>query len=123
MKITILMVLSLLLMHTSAHAGATWTREDVWLESAWQMLNVIDWGQTRYVSESPDFHEWEKNPAIRPTPTLRSVDAYFITVAAFHWAVSNSVDAHNRQMWQWISLGFKAGGVFRNWSIGVGLKF
>ena len=121
MKTIILPIIILGLIHTTAMAGATWTREDVWLESAWQALNVIDWGQTRYVSESADYQE--VNPILGRDPTRRSVDVFFVAAAALHWAISDRVDAHDRLRWQWISLGAKGAGVWRNWAVGVGLKF
>ena len=117
----LLLILTLLLLHTHAPAGAPWTSEDIWLESAWQALNVADWGQTRYISESADY--WEVNPILGRNPTRRQVDAFFVTVAGLHWLISDRVNAGSRLRWQWISLGFKGSLVWHNWSIGVGFKY
>ena len=117
----LLITITLLLLYTHALAGAPWTREDIWLESTWQVLHVVDWGQTRYISESPDY--WEVNPILGRNPTRGRVDAFFVAVAALHWLISDSVGPGIRLRWQWISIGAKGGFVYHNWSLGVGVQF
>ena len=117
----LLITTTLLLLYTHALAGAPWTREDIWLESTWQVLHIVDWGQTRYIATTPGRREG--NPILGRHPTLRHVDLFFITLAGLHWAISHSVSARVRVRWQWISVGVQGQAVWRNWSLGVGVQF
>ena len=118
---SLLFMLVFISLYTQTFAGPAWTTEDIWLESAWQVLHVADWGQTRYISESADY--WEVNPILGRHPSRREVDAFFVLTSVLHWVISDSVGARDRLRWQWISIGVKGGTVWRNWLIGVRVQF
>lgn len=120
MKPIILTALFLAL-HTPTQAGAPWTPENIWLESTWQVLNVVDWGQTHYISETPGRRE--VNPILGRHPNRNQVGVFFATLAGLHWAISYSVSARTRLRWQWLTIGGKGHAVWRNWLVGVKFKF
>lgn len=120
-KAIIIAALALALSHTPTQAGAPWTTEDIWLESAWQVLHVIDWGQTHHVANRPGHRE--SNPILGDHPARRHTAMFFTTIAGLHWAVSHSLGAENRLRWQWLSIGGKGHAVWRNWLVGVKFKF
>ena len=49
------LILALLLFSYSVTTFADeWTSADSYRETTFQVLNIIDWGQTRYIAQHPD---------------------------------------------------------------------
>lgn len=117
----ILLTLLLFALHTPGQASTPWTQEQIWLETTWQVLNIADWGQTRWIAETPGHRE--VNPILGWHPSRKHMGLFFTTLAGLHWAISHSVGARARLRWQWISIGSKGHAVWRNWLVGVKFKF
>ena len=116
-------ILVLLLLSSSAFADE-WTSGDSYREAVFQTLNVIDWGQTRYVAEYPDqFYERESQQFIGKHPTTGKVDAYMAESAILHLAVSYLLHSDWRSAFQYLTIGGKLNATIGNASIGVKVSF
>ena len=114
----------LLLFIASPSWAGDWSEEDTYREAAFQVLNVIDWGQTRYVAEHPDeFYEKESQQWIGRHPSTGRVDAYMAESAILHLAVSYLLPPNWREAFQYISIGSKLNGTMSNARIGVKMSF
>lgn len=90
-------------------------------EIAWQALNVIDYGQTRYISQHCDQYR-EINPFLNKCPSANSVATYFAASAILHYLISKKLTVH-RDTWQNISIivtGFYA---YNNYRIGIRINY
>ena len=109
------LVLTLLPM-ASANAD-DWTTADTWRETGWQVLNIIDWGQTLYIQDNDVY--WEGNPFLGKNPTEKEIHAYFILGGIGHYGISKWLSPKNRGVWQYITIGFGVGTVWHNYQIGI----
>ena len=115
--------LILILFSSSAFADE-WSTSDTYREVAFQTLNVIDWGQTRYIAEHPDrFREVESKWAIGEHPTIQQVDNYMAASAVLHFAVSYFLPRDWRDAFQYITIGDKLNATIGNASIGIKVSF
>ena len=122
----------LALLSTSAFAD-NWTTGDTYREVAFQTLNVIDWGQTRYTAQHPEsFHEKElanggSSEFIGSHPTVSGVDSFMLKVSVLHYGISRTLLYFNLRDWheafQYITIGAKLDATTRNVSIGIGTSF
>ena len=122
MKTIILAVL--LLSSSAAFARDEWRPSDTYREVAFQTLNVVDWGQTRYIAEHPDqFHERESQQFIGLHPTTGKVDAYMAETAVLHFVVAYFLPSEWRSVFQYITIGGKLNSTISNASIGIKVSF
>ena len=118
-----ILILLLLLLSSSVYADE-WTTGDTYRELAFQTLNIIDWGQTRYVAEHPDqFYEKESQQFIGKHPTTGRVDAYMAQSAVLHFIVAYYLPSSWRVPFQYITIGGKLNNTIGNASIGVKVSF
>lgn len=114
----------LLFSSSSAFARDEWSQSDTYREVAFQTLNIIDWGQTRYIAEHPNqFHEQESQQFIGQHPTTGRVDAYMAETAALHFVVSYFLPSDCRTAFQYITIGGKLNATIGNASIGIKISF
>ena len=121
-------IFALLLLSTSAVAD-DWRPADTYRETAFQVLNVIDWGQTRYIARHPD-QFYEKNLAnggsaefIGVHPTTGRVDVYMAQSAVLHFAVAYLLPHDWRDAFQYITIAGKLNATVNNASIGIKVGF
>jgi len=86
-------------------------------EAVWQLLNIIDWRQTRVVQKDSRFYEggWilDKNP------TMNQVNGYFLTMAFIHFGAINLLPKAWKKPVEMGMLTIKTGTVLHNYSVGV----
>ena len=121
-------ILALLLIISTNAFGDEWTRGDTYREVAFQTLNVIDWGQTRYVAQNPDrFYEKESQQFIGQHPTTGRVDVYMAETAVMHYAISKALVHYGYRtaadVFQYVTIGSKLNAVVGNISIGIKMSF
>jgi len=117
------LIFALLLFSSSAFADP-WRTEDTYREAAFQVLNVIDWGQTRYVAEHPDqFYEKESQQFIGQHPTTGRVDEYMAESAVLHYIVAYYLPQSWRTPFQYLTIGGKLNATIGNASIGIKVSF
>jgi len=117
------LLVALLLLSSTAWADE-WTTGDTYREATFQVLNVIDWGQTRYIAQHPDqFYEAESAWAIGKHPDTGTVDAYMLGTAAAHLAISYLLPREWRSAFQYVTIGGKLNTTIGNASIGIKVSF
>ena len=117
------LLILLLLIPTSAKSD-DWSTSDTYREITFQTLNIIDWGQTRYIAEHPDrFYEKNIDWAIGKHPTVNQVDNYMAASAVLHFAVSYFLPSGWRDAFQYITIADKLNATVNNASIGIKVSF
>jgi hypothetical protein len=118
------LILAALLFSTSAFAADTWSTGDTYREATFQVLNIIDWGQTRYIAQHPDqFYESESAWIIGKHPSVETVDTFMLVSAILHPLVAYYLPSSWRSAFQYISIGGKLNNTIGNASIGIKVSF
>jgi len=103
--------------------GADLTQTQINKEIAWQVLNVIDYGQTRDIANKCHSGEiYEQNPALDSCPDRDDLPRYFLISGIAHYALTKYFTNY-RDDWQNVSLIFTAGIVTNNYRLGVKIDF
>jgi len=111
----------LLLMFASSAWADDWTREDTYRQIAITTLQVVDWGQTRYIAKHPEFHE--VNPLIGSHPSIGRVNNYFAVSIPANWAISALFSRRYRETWQYARGAAQLSLILYNRRIGIGMEF
>ncbi len=128
-----------------ASMGRNWTKTDTLLEATGEALTVVDWGQTRTISEKtheiphpsfncvnqacrdtfdkPVYDHYELNPLISNRPSIGKVNTYFIFGLLLHPVISYILPKPWRTIWQSSTIGLEVACVAHNASIGIGVHF
>lgn len=124
-----LVALIALLSVTTAHAD--WNKDEIIAEVFWEILHVVDWGQTRYIATHPDEYR-EINPILGNHPSKREVDIYMACNAILHPIIVGLLPRRTeifgyefspRKIFQASSIMISGGLVAHNFSIGIGVEF
>ncbi len=118
----------LLLLSSQAFADE-WRDSDTYREIAFQTLNVIDWGQTRYTAKHPE--RFKENGAgaggsawlIGEHPSTTDVDRLMVMSAILHPVISYYLPHGWREAFQYVSIGMKLDATIGNASVGVKVSF
>lgn len=115
-----------LLFFRECHADS-WTRNQKLTEISWQVLHIIDWGQTRNIAQNPQYEEIGlPRFIIGSHPSTQGVDLYMGLTAIGHYLISDwLIDRKSRwyPWWQAVSIGATGACVVNNFSIGLRCKF
>lgn len=102
-----------------------WSTMDTVRQTVSLGLQIVDWGQTKYISRScrggGKFSEG--NELLGLCPNQRRVDAYMGFTAILQTVVAWSLKRSWREAFQYGIIGAEAAVVFRNNSVGVELYF
>jgi len=113
----------MILLSASAHADE-WRESDTYREATYQVLNVIDWGQTRYIAEHPEqFREKGAAFFIGKHPSIGTVNNYMIGSAILHLIASNYLPHKWREAFQYVTIGDKLNATVSNFSVGIKVSF
>lgn len=114
---------AVLLLSVPAHADE-WREQDTYREVAFQALNVIDWGQTRYIAKHPEtYYERESAWMIGEHPTTIDVNRLMIATAILHPVISYLLPHGWRDAFQYVTIIGKINNVAGNNSIGIKVEF
>ena len=128
-------ILALILLISTNAFGDEWTRGDTYREAAFQTLNVIDWGQTRYIAQNPDrFIESTGGVGyggsaryIGEHPTVNGVNTYMAESAVIHYAISKALVHYGyhtaAEIFQYVTIGQKLDATLGNVAVGVKVAF
>ena len=117
-------IFALLLLSSSAFAADEWTTGDTYCEVTFQVLNVIDWGQTRYIAKNLDrYYEKESAWLIGTDPSTEAVDTFMLLTAVLHPVVSYVLPRGWRDTWQYVTIGMKLNNTIGNAQIGIKVSF
>ena len=124
MKHILNIVLIIAVLHSSITFAVEWTTSDTYREVAFQTLNIIDWGQTRYIAQHPEsFHEVESAWMIGKHPDEKRVDIYMVESAVLHFIVAYYLPESWRTPFQYLTVGGKLNATIGNASIGIKVSF
>ena len=99
-----------------------WSKQDTYREVTWQVLHVVDIGQTRDIAKNPNrFHEI--NPILGKHPSVEKVDRYAIVSSLVHFGISYLLPKKQREWWQYVSIGISTRLVSHNYNIGLKVDF
>ncbi len=121
-KIIAALLCSALLAGCASTFGEKWSKTDTNREILWQGVNVIDWGQTRYIAKHPEKYQ-ENNPIIGKHPSTGAVDIYMASSALLHPIAAAYLKPKYRKWFQYITIGMSGGCVLNNVNIGVKIGF
>ena len=116
-----LLFLALVLSCCNPCYGGDWTLADSGRQIAVTALLSADWVQTRQIAEHPEY--CESNAILGRHPSIGAVNAYFVSVAGVHAAISYLLPATWRREWQYITLGVEGAMVANNARLGVKFRF
>ena len=117
------LIFALLLLSSSAFADP-WSSSDTYRETTFQVLNVIDWGQTRYIAQNPNkYYEHDYSGLIGSNPTTGRIDAFMVESAAIHLAVSYLLPNDWRIAFQYITIVEKLNTTDNNAKLGIKISF
>ena len=100
-----------------------WTDGDTVRETAYLMLHVADWGQTRNIAHRKGEGYWEMNPILGKYPSIKRIDSYMAFSMLAHIGIAYALPRGWREAFQYTTVGIKAGVVFNNNSIGLRVDF
>lgn len=131
MKKGILIIALLMIFCGSARAFDDWTKEDTIWQASIIALEIVDWGQTRYIARNPD--DWyEFNPLLGRHPSTDQVDAYFaggiLIKAAIAYVLPTKYnlwgyEINPRRIWQLANIAGSGACVAWNVSAGIRVEF
>lgn len=114
----------LLLLLSSSAVADEWRQADSYREAGFQVLNIIDWGQTRHIAKHPEsFHEEESAWLIGDHPSTADVDRLMVVTSVLHSVISYCLPHEWRTAFQYVSIGSKLNAVVNNASIGIKVEF
>ena len=99
-----------------------WTKADTIREVAWQVIHVIDWGQTLEIARQPDKF-YELNPIMGKHPSVGKVNAYMAISAITHAGISYVLPKKYRVYYQWITFSVSSACIINNFNVGLRVKF
>ena len=143
-KLFIVFVL-LLSVPAQGMAADKWSKRDLALEATYQVLNFIDWRQTRTIAKSPRYFrraprvvDWKQkkyiiikrpdsyreiNPLLGRHPSTAKVNALFIVNTVLHPMITHYLPKKYRVWWQGLSITVNGAFVAHNFSIGIKMDF
>ncbi len=121
MKILFTFATLLILLISPAFAGSEWDKTDKLLFSIFTIFNIVDYSQTRYISEHSDKYH-EANPILKDK-NEQFITLYFGGYILTTWLLSNELQSNYRKALL-ISLSSSALTVIgRNVMVGIKLSF
>ena len=102
--------------------GAKWSKQDVALETTWQVIHVLDWGTTLDSASQPDQY-YEINPILGKHPSRGKVNAYMTAGALFHFGMTHALPPSCRPYWHGITIAVSSTCVINNFSVGLNVRF
>lgn len=101
--------------------AAQMSTTDIQLELAYDALLIVDWAQTRTISQDKRFDE--SNLFLGRNPSLGKVNNFFLAVGLMHFGVSSYLEPENRSAWQNATIAVGLINTYRNTTYGVKLDF
>lgn len=103
-------------------AQAQWSTADKTRQTAYTVLHIADWGQTRYISQSEWFRE-AYNPILGSHPSTSKVDNYFFWTLMIHYGVAHALPSEYRRAFQYLTIGVQGIIVTQNNAVGIRFSF
>lgn len=101
-------------------AADPWSKQDVAMEVAYQVMNLLDAGTTAAIGDSP--HYTEVGPAkyfVGNNPGEVETAAFFTLTGLLHVGVTHYLPAKYRPYWQGVTVTIQTGYVLNNYQLGL----
>lgn len=99
-----------------------WTKEQVMLQGASTVLDIIDWGLTLDIESKDEFYEkW--NPALGEDPSRKDINIYFPCFIAGKYFVAWVLPSDYRKYWYGGTMTISICCVGNNYRIGLRVNF
>jgi len=104
--------------------GADWSTADTKREVTWQVINLIDWGQTLDIVRDQEAGNlrYEQNPILGNNPSRGKINTYFALSHVAHYGISRWSTKY-RSHWQYATIVVSGFIVGRNFYIGLSLGY
>jgi len=97
------------------------TKTDIALEAVYLALHVVDWGQTLYISDNPEYHD--HCPALGKHPSRAKVNLWFASTAILHPVVTYMLPKEYRPYWQGGTIAMEVACTLNNRKCGIRVSF
>ena len=111
-----------LLFCVSVATAEPMSRTDNAWEIAYQVMQVVDWSQTRTIAQHPD-RFMEYNPLIGRHPSIGRVDTWMAVGMVSHYVVSRSLNRRWRRTFQVYTTVAEIAVAGNNRRVGIWLSF
>ena len=105
-----------------AQAADPWGTQDIALEATWQLLHLLDWGQTLDIADHPEKYH-EHNPIMGKHPSRSTVNLYMGAWIPLHIGITYVLPKECRPYWQYVTIGVTGTCVIKNFSVGLQVRF
>ena len=116
------LIFTLILLLSSPVYAIDWSKEDTAREVVWQILHVVDWGQTLDIARQPHKYH-ELNPILGKHPSVGKVNTYMALSAVAHLGISLALPKEYRKWFQYLTIGATGSLVVHNFNIGLKVRF
>lgn len=103
-------------------SSLAWDKADTQREITWQLIHVIDWGQTVDIAKNPSRYR-EINPLLGEHPSVDDVNRYMVASSLTHYLISRSLKPKYRKYWQYVTIGMTSTLIVHNYSVGLRMNF
>ena len=101
-----------------------WTSKDTAWEATYLVVLAADWSQTLYIASHPEkFHEVDAARFIGLHPSRWDVNTYFLLSGLVHVVTVKLLPQPYRRYFQYISIGYEANTIYKNYQVGIGFAF
>ena len=95
------------------------SKQDIWLQSIYTGVTVIDWMQTKTFRETG--HK-EMNPILGSDPDQKTIDSFILAGIISHGLISYALPKKYRSNWQMFFIGVETHAVIYNHKNGIRLS-
>lgn len=128
----------LLVLCSDCYAFDDWSKTDYALQASYTVLHVMDWNQTRNISDRNGERvivstskgttvgyrqESESNIFLGKNPSQALINGYFAGTLILHTAIAYILPSRYRTAWQCVTIGFEGSTVVRNARLGISMSF
>ena len=100
-----------------------WDTTDKVLGTTVVALQIVDWGQTRYLAKHPELGFYENNKLLGDHPSVGRVDVYFPALIVGTWLIADWLSPPNRKLFLGVVTVVNVAVTSRNRSIGLKVAF
>ena len=119
--ITVIAVILFLLFGATFAQAREWDKTEMALGAAALTLNVIDWRQTRHITQEPDRY-YEKNVLLGENPSRSNVDRHFLITTLVVGGLAHFIPEYRKEILS-VFVVVQTVNTVRNYSIGLRVRF
>jgi uncharacterized protein (DUF486 family) len=110
-----------LLLSSLVAQAEQWTETQKTLAASYLIAHVIDWGQTRYIAQTPD-KSTEYNSILGSHPSMAKVNTYFLLTPVLWYYALDNIPQYRTAALTVLNL-VQIGVVAHNYHVGIKVSF